>query len=112
MEEIGIVKEIKGAIALVIVQKQSVCEKCAAGSVCKSTSGEMEVEVLNNANAGIGDKVRIVFRPCTYLKGSLLIYGIPAVSLVIGAVIGKEYMRRVLPNTDPTFYLRSAGSVF
>jgi sigma-E factor negative regulatory protein RseC len=40
-------------------------------------------------------------KPYTYLKGSLLVYGLPALSLILGAVFGKEYMSSFLKNTDP-----------
>ncbi|MCL4536171.1 MAG: SoxR reducing system RseC family protein, partial [Nitrospirae bacterium] len=40
-------------------------------------------------------------KPYTYLKGTIFIYGIPSIMLIIGAILGKEYLSRLLPNTDP-----------
>lgn len=103
MEEVGIVREIKGAMAVVSVQRQATgCDKCPAGSVCKSSGpDENVVEALNSADARVGDTVKIAFRPYTYLKGASLVYGVPALMLVVGAVIGKEYLSRILPAIDP-----------
>lgn len=102
MEETGIVKEIKGLKAVVTIQKQSSgCESCPGSSVCKTMgAGEVEVEAVNRANAAAGDKVRVSFKSYTYLKGTFLVYGIPSLMLVIGAVIGKEYLSRLFPGFD------------
>lgn len=101
MEEIGIVKEIIGQKAIVTVQRQSGCDSCPGGSVCKLIGNEAEIEALNEAKANVGDRVKIAFRSYTYLKGTIIIYGIPSIMLVIGAVIGKEYFSRFFPAMDP-----------
>ncbi|MEW5744800.1 MAG: SoxR reducing system RseC family protein [Nitrospirota bacterium] len=102
MEEIGIVKEISGPKAFVTVQKQSSCESCPGGSVCKAVGGsEAAVEAVNEAGARVGDRVRVTFKPYTYLKGTALIYGIPSLMLIVGAVIGKEYLSGFFPSIDP-----------
>lgn len=61
----------------------------------------MEIVALNNANAHAGQKVRITIKPYAYLKGSLLVYGIPALALVIGAIAGKEVFGHFFHNLDP-----------
>jgi sigma-E factor negative regulatory protein RseC len=101
VEEIGVVKDVSGATALVVVMKQSACDACAAGSACKVTGEGAEIEALNSAQARKGDTVRISFRPYTYFKGSLMVYGIPGLALILGAVIGKEYVAGFLPQIDP-----------
>lgn len=101
MEEIGIVKETVGPTAIVQVQRQSACDKCASSSVCKSLGDYAEIEALNEAKARTGDTVKVSFRPYTYLKGTALIYGVPALFLIIGAVIGKEYLSGFFPQADP-----------
>jgi sigma-E factor negative regulatory protein RseC len=89
MEEIGVVNTVEGHIAKVAVAKKSMCEHCTAGT-CHMTDEGAELEALNNAGARAGQRVRVVMRPYTYLKGSLVVYGLPAIALVIGAVAGKE----------------------
>jgi sigma-E factor negative regulatory protein RseC len=109
VEEIGVVKEIHGSTALVVVRKQGVCDKCSAGSVCRVTGEGAEIEALNSAQARKGDTVRVFFRPYTYLKGSLLVYGVPGLALILGAVIGKEYVAGFLPQIDPEIVSAMCG---
>lgn len=112
MEEIGIVKEIIGTKAMVIVERQGGCESCPGGSVCKNMGGgESAIEAVNQANARLGDTVRIVFKPYTYIKGAVFVYGIPALMLIIGAVIGKEYISKIFPGMEPDLLSAVSGFV-
>lgn len=95
MEEIGIVKSLAGSFATVSVERKSACDQCKAG--CRVTDSGAEIEALNLAKAKIGQKVRVVMKPYTYLKGSIIIYGIPALALIIGAIIGKEFLSSLPP---------------
>ena len=60
----------------------------------------MEIEALNKAGAIVGQKVKVMIHTYAYMKGSMVIYGFPALMLVIGAVIGKEVMPRYFPSPD------------
>jgi sigma-E factor negative regulatory protein RseC len=100
MEEIGIVKSTTEAFAKVSVPRKSVCEGCTAGT-CKPDEQSMEIDALNKAGARPGQKVRVVIKSYTYLKGSILVYGIPAIALIAGAVIGKEIFSHEFKNMDP-----------
>jgi len=99
MDEIGIVKSIQGVIATVSVERKSACEQCAAG--CKVTDSGAEIEAVNRAKATIGQKVRVELKPYTYLKGSIIIYGLPALALILGAVVGKEFFSGLFRTMDP-----------
>jgi sigma-E factor negative regulatory protein RseC len=113
VEEIGIVKEIIGTKAMVIVERQGGCESCPGGSVCKNMGGgESAIEAVNQANARLGDTVRIVFKPYTYIKGAVFVYGIPALMLIIGAVIGKEYISKIFPGMEPDLVSAVSGFGF
>ena len=102
MLETGIVKELIGQKAIVTVQKQGSCTSCPGSSVCKSLGGdEAMVEALNYVGAKPGDTVSISLKPYNYLRGTILIYGIPSIMLIVGAVIGKEYLSKILTNVDP-----------
>jgi sigma-E factor negative regulatory protein RseC len=92
MDATGVVKELRGSKALVIVKRESACDACASGSSCRGGVDGAELEAHNEAGAEPGDTVRISFRALTYLKGTMLVYGIPAVALVVGAVVGKEVL--------------------
>jgi sigma-E factor negative regulatory protein RseC len=99
IEEIGIVKSVTGAIAVVNVPKKSACDGCTAG--CKIDERFMEVEAFNQAGAKVGQTVRVTIKSFAYTKGTLVVYGLPALALVIGAVFGKEAMSRIFPHADP-----------
>ncbi|MFN3480160.1 MAG: SoxR reducing system RseC family protein [Thermodesulfovibrionales bacterium] len=101
MEETGIVKSLSGALAIVVVERKSACDQCKAG--CKVTDSGAEIEALNPVKAKIGQRVKVIMKPYTYLKGSIIIYGIPALALIIGAIIGKELLASIHPFTglDP-----------
>lgn len=99
-EEIGIVKGLDGKLAIVKVPKKSACEGCTMGT-CKPDEQSMEIEAFNQVGAQIGQKVRVLIKPYAYMKGSMLIYGIPALALVFGAVVGKEIFSSYFPGTDP-----------
>lgn len=100
MKEIGIVKELSGSIAIVSVQRQSGCDSCPGGSVCKLIGNEAYIEAINKVKAKVGDTVEVEFKPYTYLKGTIFIYGIPALMLIIGAIMGKEILSRIFLNID------------
>jgi positive regulator of sigma E activity len=100
MEEIGIVKSIEGPFAKVLVQRKSVCDKCTAGT-CHLMEEGAELDALNEAKAQVGQKVKVVLRPFSYLKGSLIAYGMPALALILGAVLGREVLAQYFTGMDP-----------
>ncbi len=99
MEEIGIVKSVNGVMAIVSVTRKSACEQCKAG--CHVTDSGAEIEAINRAKAKIGQQVRVAMKPYSYLRGSILVYGLPALALIIGAVIGKEFFGGLFRSLDP-----------
>ncbi len=103
MEEVGIIKEIIGPNAMVVVQRKSACGSCTTSpTICKAAGDdEAAIEALNQANARAGDTVRVVFKPYTYLKGTVLIYGLPALMLIVGAIVGNEYISKIFINMNP-----------
>ncbi len=100
MEEVGVVKSIDGVTATVLVERKSACDKCKEG-VCHVSDGGALIEAVNAAKAKEGQRVKVVFRTYTYLKGTVLIYGLPALALIIGAVLGKEFLPRIFSGADP-----------
>lgn len=87
-------------MAKVMVQRKNACEHCTAGT-CHITDDGAEIEGLNMVHAEVGQRVRVVMRPYTYLKGTLMVYGLPAIMLMVGAVVGKEFFAGMLGSLDP-----------
>lgn len=100
LEEIGTVMSTEGMHARVSVPKKSSCEGCTAGT-CTMGEQSMEIEALNKAGAIVGQRVKVMVHTYAYMKGSMIVYGIPALFLVIGAVFGKEIAPQFFPSRDP-----------
>jgi sigma-E factor negative regulatory protein RseC len=100
VEEIGFVRSLEGITAMVAVPTKSGCEGCSLG-VCTPEEQFMIIEALNPLKARVGQKVRVAMKSYTYLRGSMIIYGIPALALIGGAVIGKEFFSHYLKRYDP-----------
>ncbi len=110
MEETGTVVKIEDKKAYVSVERKTGCETCPASGICKPSDEGLIIEAVNVVDAKIGDKVTVLLKPYTYLKGSLIVYGIPAVALIIGAVVGKEFLPLII-NLDPEI-LSAVGGLF
>lgn len=87
-------------MAIVAVPKKSACEGCTAGT-CKQEEQSMEIEAVNQAGAVEGQRVRVSIRSSAYMKGAMVVYGLPAIGLVLGAVAGKEVVSRFVTGVDP-----------
>ncbi len=106
IEEVGTVVELKGKhTVMVLCQKSTLCENCASNGHC--TLGDDDrtrlVEVSNPVGAQVGDRVLISTSTKSFLTSSFLLYIVPLIALVIGAIVGKgvgEYLETGLdPNT-------------
>jgi sigma-E factor negative regulatory protein RseC len=97
VEETGIVTKIEGNMAKVLVQKKSACDGCSIQGVCQTKPEGMEIEALNAVHAREGQRVKILMTPGDYLKGTMIVYGLPLVVFITGAIIGKnigeEYLK-------------------
>jgi sigma-E factor negative regulatory protein RseC len=53
-------------------------------------SDEMEVKVINEAGAKVGDRIVLSFETSSLLKATFLLYVFPILLLMVGAAIGQE----------------------
>lgn len=101
MEEIGVVIKTTGRFAKVSIDKpKGMCEHCTAGT-CQVSKDNPELEALNLIGAREGQKVRVSLKPFSYMKGSLIVYGLPVMALIFGAIIGKQLALTSLKGHDP-----------
>ena len=100
IEEIGVVTSLDGLTAHVDVPKKSTCEGCTAGT-CTTGEQAMEIVALNKAGAKVGQHVKVLIHSYAYMRGTMIIYGLPALALVLGAIFGKEIMPEFFSETDP-----------
>ena len=100
MYEVGIVKSIEGATARVIISREgSPCDHCTQDT-CTIPEKGIETEAINTAGAKVGQKVKIVMKSYTYVKGVILIYIVPVFALIAGAIFGKIYLPQLFRDTD------------
>ena len=93
INETGTVIKLKTVdIALVLCQKNSACAHCSAEGVCNpgDTGQARTVEAFNQAGAQVGDQVRLSVTTRSFLRSSFLLYIVPLIALVIGAIVGQE----------------------
>ena len=90
--EEGIVIKVESRTAWVTTTKTSACEACAAKSSCTVLGGgkEMEVEAINDAGAQVGQKVVLYFETSPLLKATFMLYVLPILFLLAGAIIGDK----------------------
>ncbi|ABA89066.1 membrane protein RseC [Syntrophotalea carbinolica DSM 2380] len=105
MQETGTVVELRGChVAMVLCRKSTFCAGCAAMGLCHvgDDGRSMLVETHNVLGAVVGDKVRLASRAGQFLLASFLLYVVPLLALiggaVLGEIIGAFYTLRIDPN--------------
>jgi sigma-E factor negative regulatory protein RseC len=76
--------------AMVVTEKGDACNNCESAQFCHSLAdcSRMETRVLNRANAGVGDRVVISLSSISVLKSAMILYILPTISLILGAIAG------------------------
>ncbi len=100
MEEVGIVTEIEGITAHILVERKSACEHCTIGT-CKISSDGANLKAINEASAKVGQKVRVAIKDYTYVSGSFFFYGVPTFALIAGGILGLAVFSEWFPGKDP-----------
>jgi sigma-E factor negative regulatory protein RseC len=101
MHEMGIVKSVNGATAIVKVSKKTSCCESCEKDICDISEDGIETEAINEAGAKTGQKVKLVMKSYTFVKGAIVIYIIPVSALIAGAILGNLYLPGHFSETDP-----------
>lgn len=115
IEEIGTVVELGSKrTARVLCQKSSLCHHCASSGACSLGDDDRSrvVEVANPLGAKVGDRVRIVTSTRMFLQSSFILYIVPLLALVVGAVAGKLVGESLIDNLDPNLLSAIFGVFF
>jgi sigma-E factor negative regulatory protein RseC len=80
----------KDGWAMVVTEKGDACNNCESAQFCHSLAdcSRMETRVLNWANARVGDRVTISLSSSSVFKSAMILYILPTLSLILGAIIG------------------------
>jgi sigma-E factor negative regulatory protein RseC len=87
MAEVGKVINTKGPYLVVALERKEACAQCRACSMGHE-SKEMILEVENECNAIVGDKVTINLEKSNFLIAVVIMYTIPLISLLAGIGVG------------------------
>jgi sigma-E factor negative regulatory protein RseC len=97
-QEQGLVRDIReDGWAHVVTERKDACGDCGASHCCVSfgSSSEIVVKALNRAGAKVGDLVSMNLSSGTVIKGALVVYMIPLVGLMSGALMGASLNQRL-----------------
>lgn len=103
LEETAQVVQIEGTTIWVETQRRSTCSSCSAQPGCGTAvlakvlgSRRTRVRVLSDLDLSIGDRVVIGIHEQALVQGSLAVYAVPIVLLLLGALIGELGAQRFL----------------
>ena len=93
MSRVGIVLKTDGKDATISTSRRGICDGCSEKTSCsfENALGKAKADIVtvdNPIGAKLGDHVEFDLTNHTELKISLLVWGLPLVGLVIGAIIG------------------------
>ncbi len=93
MPRFGTIIEVRGELATIATTRRSICDGCADQSKCSietasSANVSEEVTARNLAHAQPGDRVEFDLPGHTELKLSLLVWIVPLIGLIAGAILG------------------------
>lgn len=96
IEETATVVKCEGEFAWVEAQRQTTCGNCAANKGCGTSvlakvigNKVARMKAINKAQAHVGDTVIVGMKEATLLKGSLAVYLVPLLFMLLFAVTGK-----------------------
>lgn len=97
--ETGRVVAVRGGKAWVQTIRASACESCSARSGCgqrvlaSASSGRAnQILVSNHLQADVGDQVTVAIDESALLTASVLVYALPLLLMVLGAVAGQQWL--------------------
>jgi sigma-E factor negative regulatory protein RseC len=87
--EFGEILSVEGRTARVKMKRSSQCASCSCAGLCSPFGKEWMVVTADNAlGAGVGQKVRVAYQVEGEVKASFILYIIPVLALLLGALIG------------------------
>jgi len=103
LEETAQVVAVEGSEVWVETERRSSCSSCAVQAGCGSAAlakvlgqRRSRVRALSDMPLSVGDRVVIGIREQAVVRGSLAVYAVPVVMLLLGAVAGDMGARQFL----------------
>jgi len=115
IEEYGTVVELKGKqVAVVLCKRNSACDHCPSSGACQmgDDSESMLVEAFNQIGAQVSDRVRVQTSTKHFLQSSFMLYIVPVIGLLIGALLGQGLSELTTLTIDPSLLSALLGVAF
>lgn len=115
IEETGTIVELKGKhVAVVMCKKNSFCKNCAALDSCQIGDDNKSklVEAHNLIGADVGDEVKVATSTRSFLQSSFLLYIVPLIALLVGALTGFFLGENLQGGPDPNLLSAVLGIAF
>ena len=107
IEEQAQVVEIKGSVLLLQAQTQSTCGSCSANKGCGTSLLSKVVgrkftqfQASNSVNANVGDTVVVGISEDALFKGSVVMYLVPVMAMLVFALFADYFLAAVMQNRD------------
>lgn len=99
MEEKGVIKDIKGNIVIVEIQKKA-SDECSKCGICASAGDTTKImQVTHVPGLAVGQKITLeVSGPSAY-KGILLLFVAPITAFIAGGIIG-QHATFIFPSSE------------
>lgn len=111
----GLVKHVStDGWAMVVTERDDACSNCESAQFCHSLAdcSRMETRVLNRAKAEVGDRVVISLSSKSVFKSAMILYILPTVSLLLGAIGGFGLHQKLgIGETGATILFGFAGLI-
>ncbi|MCP4600606.1 MAG: SoxR reducing system RseC family protein [Proteobacteria bacterium] len=100
--------------AVIKIRRAEACHSCSAKSACHALGGEtqdMKITVVNTLGARPGDQVVLSLSELSIIKASAVLYLLPALCLIGGAVIGAYFAGELGLEKDPASIVGSLAGL-
>ena len=97
--------------AIVVIQRAEACHSCSAKGACQTLGGktqDMTLVLENTLDVKPGDQVILSMAEASVIKASAVLYLIPAIGLVGGALLGWSQSTALGMGSDPASILGAA----
>ncbi|HEY9053004.1 MAG TPA: SoxR reducing system RseC family protein [Gammaproteobacteria bacterium] len=98
IEETAIVVAVENDVAVLQTQRRSACQSCSVKQGCGTSvlskvvgQRSTQISVTNTIKAAVGDEVLLAIEDNALVQGSLLMYALPLVMMLVFAVVGEYW---------------------
>lgn len=101
VEEHGVIIKVVGAAVMIKAERTTSCEGCSSKSLCHSSGTSQLIEADNRVGAKVGDHVVFTVGAGSVLKAGLILYLVPVIAFILGAVLGRTGAKLITTGLNP-----------